>query len=62
MPKYKAFAYNKHFSGFANTFECMLADLIPEMRYEFDNGSRNFGYNEEGEYVLIDAGLLGEIE
>jgi hypothetical protein len=40
MPKYKAFRYNKHFAGFANTFECMLADLIPDMRYEFDNGSR----------------------
>jgi hypothetical protein len=62
MPKYKAIRYNRHFAGFANTFECMLADLVPEMCYEFDNGSRNFGYNEEGDYVLLDAGLLGEIE
>ena len=62
MPKYKTIRYNRHFAGFANTFECMLADLVPEMRYEFDNGSRNFGYNEEGDYVLLDAGLLGEIE
>ena len=62
MPKYKAFAYNKHFAGFAKTFECMLADLIPEMRYEFDNGSRNFGLDNEGCYVLLDAGLLGEVK
>ena len=62
MPKYKAFAYNKHFAGFANTFECMLADLIPEMHYEFDNGSRNFGLDEDNCYVLLDAGLIGEVE
>lgn len=62
MPKYKAIQYNQHFAGFANTFECMLADLIPEMCYEFDNVSRNFGYNEDNEYVLLDAGLIGETE
>ena len=62
MPKYKAIRYNQHFAGFANTFECMLADLIPEMRYEFDNGSRNFGLDAEGCYVLLDAGLIGETE
>ncbi len=62
MPKYKAIHYNKHFAGFANTFECMLADLIPEMLYEFDNGSRNFGLDAEGCYVLLDAGLIGETE
>jgi hypothetical protein len=62
MPKYKAIRYNQHFAGFANTFECMLADLIPEMRYEFDNGSRNFGYNEDNDYVVLDAGLIGETE
>ena len=62
MPKYKAIRYNQHFAGFAHTFECMLADLIPEMRYEFDNGSRNVGYTEDGQYVVFDAGLIGETE
>jgi len=62
MPKYKAIRYNKHFAGFANTFECMLDDLIPEMRYAFDNGSRNFGLDSEGCYVLLDAGLIGEVK
>ena len=62
MPKYKAIRYNQHFAGFATTFECMLADLVPEMRYEFDNGSRNFGYTEDGQYIVLDAGLIGETE
>lgn len=60
MPLYKPIRYNQHFSGFTNTFEAMLADLLPEMRYEFDNGSRNFGYDEKGCYVVLDAGLIGE--
>lgn len=62
MPKYKPIRYNRHFAGFASTFECMLVDLIPEMRYEFDNGNRNFGYNEEFEYILLDAGLIGDVK
>ena len=62
MPKYKKIRYNQHFAGFAATFECLLEDLIPEMRYEFDNGSRNFGYDKEGCYVLLDAGLIGEVK
>lgn len=62
MPKYKAIRYNRHFAGFTNTFECMLIDLIPEMLYVFDNGSRNFGYREGGGYVVLDAGLIGETE
>jgi hypothetical protein len=62
MPKYKAIRYTKSFHGFARTFECMLSDLIPEMRYEFDNGSRNFGLDAKGCYVVLDAGLIGEVK
>lgn len=60
MPKYKAVRHNKHFVGFAATFERMLIDLIPSMRYGFDNTSSNFGYNSEGYYVVLDCGLIGE--
>lgn len=62
MPLYKPIRYKNSFYGFAQTFECMLADLIPEMRYEFDNGIRNFGLNEEDCYVLLDAGLVGAVK
>ena len=62
MPLYKKVKYSQAFKGFQDTFKCMLADLIPIMKYGFDGGSRNFGYNECGHYVLLDAGLLGETE
>jgi hypothetical protein len=62
MPKYRKVKYSQSFKGFRDTFECMLADLIPIMKYSFDGGSRNFGYSDTGHYVLLDAGLLGETE
>jgi len=65
MPKYRPVSYGEYgeyFEGFQHTFRCMLEDLIPNMRYEFDYGERNFGLNSRGDYVLLDAGLLGEVK
>jgi hypothetical protein len=62
MPKYKAVKNSEVFRGFMHTFRCMVYDLIPEMHYEFDAHSRNFGLNSRDHYVLLDAGLLGEVK
>lgn len=62
MPKYKPVKYGEYFEGFQQTFRCMLNDLIPEMKYDFDYGTQNFGRNSRGHYVLLDAGLLGEVK
>jgi hypothetical protein len=61
MPKYKPVKYGEYFEGFQQTFTCMVNDLVSEMRNEFDYGARNFGLNSRGHYVLLDAGLLGEV-
>ncbi len=60
MPKYRKVKYSQAFKGFRDTFEDMLVDLIPSMRYIFDGGVCNFGCDERGHYILLDAGLLGE--
>lgn len=59
MPLYEKVKRSRAFKGFRDTFECMLADLIPKMRYGFDGGINNFGLSEQG-YVVLDAGLIGE--
>lgn len=61
VQRYRRFRWSAFFSGFALTFENLLNDLMPEMRYEFDSGHANFGLTEEGNYVLLDAGLIGEV-
>lgn len=60
MPKYKAIEKCKYFLGFSQTFKCLVFDLLPEMRFDFDNHKGNFALAPQG-YVLLDAGLLGEI-
>jgi hypothetical protein len=50
------------FDGFAAAFDAMLNDLIPAMRYEFDSHVENFGVTKRGEYILLDAGLLGALK
>jgi len=62
MPKYKPVRNSEFFEGFLQTFERMLDDLIPERFFEFDGASRNFGINSRSSYVLLDAGLLGEVK
>jgi hypothetical protein len=62
MPKYRPVKYGEYYEGFEQTFRCMVEDLIPEMRFQFDYGARNFGLNSRGHYVLLDAGLLGELK
>jgi|SRR5271166_4712816 len=62
MPKYKAVKNSEFFKVFLRTFTNMLVDLIPEMKYEFDDAARNFGLNRRGHYVLLDAGLLGDVK
>ena len=62
MPKYKPVKSGEFFEGFQQTFTCMVNDLLPEMKYGFDYGERNFGLNSRGHYVLLDAGLLGETQ
>lgn len=61
MPKYEKVPWTMMFGGFVNTFECMLADLMPEMRYEFDSGNANFGLTAKKEYVVLDLGLIGAV-
>jgi len=50
------------FDGFAAAFDAMLNDLIPAMRYEFDSHVENFGVTKRGDYILLDAGLLGALK
>lgn len=60
MPKYKTIEWSEVFEGFQKTFLKMVIDLIPEMKFGFDTGTRNFG-KYRGHYVLLDAGLLGDV-
>ena len=62
MPKYKPVQFTKRFEAFLNTFDCMLYDLATNRRFEFDSGPGNFGLTARHEYVLLDAGLLGDLE
>jgi len=62
MPKYRPVKYGEHFEGFQQTFRCMVNDLMTNMKFHFDYGERNFGLNSRGHYVLLDAGLLGEVK
>jgi hypothetical protein len=62
MPRYKQVKQSEIFEGFKRTFQCMVTDLLPEMKYAFDAAARNFGLTSRGHYVLLDAGLMGEIK
>jgi hypothetical protein len=59
MPKYKRIKLSKGYYVFARTLTHMVEDLIPEMIYEFDYCFKNFGIRDDGQYILLDAGLLG---
>ncbi len=64
MPKYRRCCWMFHFYGFVQAFNNLLDDVIPQMRCVFDDGYANFGLqiDKQGneQYVLLDAGLLGE--
>jgi hypothetical protein len=62
MPKYRPVKYGEYFEGFQQTFRRMVEDLLPDMKYQFDYGDRNFGLNSRGHYILLDAGMLGELK
>ena len=58
--RYNKIPWSFAFYGFVTAFTDLLNDLLPQMRYRFDDGNANFGITKSGDYILLDAGLLGE--
>ena len=63
MPKYQRVPWTMRFYGFVMAFNNLLTDLMPQMRYEFDDGNANFGRVVEKDgtenYIILDLGLIG---
>jgi hypothetical protein len=57
--RYEKIPWSFQFYGFVTAFTSMVDDLM-NLRYDFDGGSANFAITSKGDYILLDAGLLGE--